>query len=118
GRVAEQLRMLRTAAMPAGRERISHDVADITSSAQLLRYAAAGQLEQLMRQRPDLTQGDVAKGAGFGASQRNAGAALSAALRREFTASQLSKLDDIIGALLATAPDTEGTGGLSSLDLR
>jgi hypothetical protein len=104
--------------MPAGRDRISHDVADITSSAQLLRYAAAGQLEQLRRQRPDLTQGDIGKGAGFGANQRSAGSALSAALRREFTAAQLSKMDDILGALLVPAPDMEGTGGLSSLDLR
>jgi hypothetical protein len=104
--------------MPAGRDRIAHDVADITSSAQLLRYAAAGQLEQLRRQRTDLTQGDFAKGAGFGGNQRSAGSALSAALRREFTAAQLSKLDDILGALLTPAPDMEGTGGLSSLDLR
>src|SRR5690242_19258391 len=37
---------------------------------------------------------------------------------RSSIGNQLSKLDDIIGALLATAPDTEETGGLSSLDLR
>jgi len=42
-----------------------------------------------MRQRPDLTQGDIAKGAGFSANPRNAGSALSAALRREFTASHV-----------------------------
>jgi hypothetical protein len=101
--------------MPAGNERIPQDVTDISSVDQLLGYAAAGQLEQLLAQRPGLTQGRVAQGAGFGANTRNAGAVLSTALRKGLTPQQLQRLDEIIGAL---APDLDGTGGLSSLALR
>ncbi len=101
--------------MPAGKDRIAHDVDDISSDKQLLGYAAAGQLAQLIRQQPSLTQGKIAQGAGFGANRQNAGAALAAALRKGLKAQHLKKLDEIIGAL---APDLDGTGGLSSLALR
>lgn len=101
--------------MPPGRERITHDVTDIGSVRQLLGYATAGQIEQVLRERRALTQGKIAEGAGFGANCRNAGSALSAALRKGLTAHHLQGLDEIIGAL---APDLDGTGGLSSLALR
>jgi hypothetical protein len=101
--------------MPAGHDRISQDVTDISSPAQLLCYAAAGQLEQLLRQRGGLTQGKIAQAAGFGANERNAGAALSHALKDGLNPGQLQGLDEVIGTL---APDPDGTGGLSSLALR
>jgi hypothetical protein len=101
--------------MPPGIVRISQDVTDISSVSQLLGYATAGQIQQLLRQRRALTQGKIAQGAGFGSTSRHAGAALSAGLRRGLNGQQLQRLDEIIGAL---APDLDGTGGLSSLALR
>lgn len=94
---------------------IRQDVTDISSADQLIRYATAGQLAQLLRGRSDLSQTKIAYGAGFGRKQQDAGAFLSASLHRGFTASQLARLDEIIGAL---APGSEQTGGLSSLALR
>jgi hypothetical protein len=102
--------------VPTSRDRsnrISQDITDISSRDQLLRYAAAGQLEPLLRR--GLSQGNIAQGAGMGSNSRNAGPALSKALKTGPTAEQLAGLDEIIGAL---APDLDGTGGLSSLALR
>ena len=97
-----------------GRQRrISQDVTDISSADQLLRFATAGQLEPLLRR--GLTQGKIAQGAGLGSTSRNAGPALSKALKKGPDADQLPRLDEIIGAL---AQDLDGTGGLSSLALR
>jgi hypothetical protein len=97
-----------------GRDRISQDVTDVSSTVQLLRYATAGLVEYLLRRR-GLTQGKIAQGAGLGSSSRTAGPALSVALRSGPTAAQLRGLDEIMGAL---APDMGATGGLSSLALR
>ena len=94
-------------------DRIRQDVTDISSSDQLLRYALAGQLELLLRQ--GFTQGNIAQGAGFGDTSRNAGPALSRALREGPTADQLPGLDEIIGTL---NPDLDDTGSLSSLAMR
>jgi hypothetical protein len=94
-------------------ERIPQDVTDISSSNQLLRYALAGQLELLHIQ--GLTQGKIAQGAGFGDNSRNAGPALSRALRDGPTADRLPGLDEIIGTL---NPDLDDTGSLSSLAMR
>lgn len=102
--------------MPPGytrTDRIPQDVTDISDASQLLRYAAAGQLEPLLRR--GFSQGKIAQGAGFGSVSRNAGPVLSLALRKGFTAAQLHGLDEVIGVL---APDADGTGGLSSLGLR
>jgi hypothetical protein len=96
-------------------ERISQDVTDISSSSQLLRYATAGQLEHLQTQHRAFSQGKIAHGAGLGSNSRNAGAALSTALKKGLSADQIGKLDGIIGAL---AEHQDGTGGLSSLALR
>lgn len=101
--------------MVTGRGRIEQDVTDIGSAEQLLGYATAGQLAMLLRHRRDLSQAKIAHGAGLGGTREGASAALSAALREGLTATQLVRLDDIIGAL---APDLEYTGGLSSLALR
>jgi hypothetical protein len=101
--------------MPPGRERISQNVSDISSVDQLLRYATASQVQRLLTEGSSLTQGKIAKGAGFGSSYPNAGAALSTALRKGLTTQNLQRLDEIIGAL---APDLDSTGGLSSLALR
>ena len=101
--------------MSPDRDRIPQAVTDISSTTQHLGYAAAGQLEQLLRQRRDLNQGKIAQGAGFGGNPRNAGAALSAALRNGLTPQNLQRLDEIIGTL---ASDLDGTGSLSSLALR
>jgi len=94
-------------------DRIRQDVTDISSPDELLRFALAGQLEPLLRR--GLTQGAIALGAGFGASSRNAGPALSRALANGPTAEQLHGLDEIIGTL---NPDLDGVGSLSSLALR
>jgi hypothetical protein len=101
--------------MVTGRGRIEQDVADISSAEQLLGYATAGQLARLLRHRRDLSQAKIAYGAGLGGKREGASAALSAALREGLTATQLIRLDEIIGAL---APDLEYTGGLCSLALR
>ena len=94
---------------------IHQDVADISSTSQLLRFALAGQLGQLRRQSRDLTQAKVALAARLGSNPRGAASAISHALRDGPSADQLQKLDDVIGAL---ASDRHGTGGLSSLALR
>jgi hypothetical protein len=94
-------------------DRIRQDVTDISSAGQLLRYAAAGQLEPLIRR--GITQGKIAQGAGLGANPRIAGPVLAVALKKGPSAKQLRGLDEIIGAL---APELDGTGGLSSLALR
>jgi hypothetical protein len=103
-------------------DRINHDITDITSTKQLLSFAAASQLERVMMQqraanhgRVVLSQGRIAQGAGFGSTRESAGARLSDALRNGLSQNNLHSLDDIIGAL---APDLERTGGLSSLAMR
>ena len=94
--------------------RIRQDVADISSADQLLCYAAACQLEPLIRR--GFTQGKIAQGAAAaGRGRSNANSALSAGLRKGLSTEQLHGLDEIIGAL---APDLDGTGGLCSLELR
>jgi hypothetical protein len=100
----------------ASQERIIQDVTDISSDDQLVSFAAAGRLAQLLRQRIDLSQGKIAQVAGLGSNSRNAGAALSAALRnRRLTALQVQRLDEVVGALTL---GLEGSGGLSTLALR
>ena len=91
----------------------AQDVTDISRVDQLLRYAAAGQLEPLLGN--GFTQERIALGAGLGTTLRTAGPVLATALRDHFTPAQLYGLDEIIGAL---APDLDGRGGLSSLALR
>src|ERR1700722_2849938 len=98
-----------------GSEHIKQDVSDISSADELVSYATAGQLAQLLRHRSDLSQAKVAFGAGLGGKPADAAAALSTALRRSPTAAQLVKLDETIGAL---APELEYTGGLCSLAMR
>jgi hypothetical protein len=104
--------------MPPARDRsdrIRQDVTDISSVEQLLRYATAGQLEQVLERRTGLAQGKIAQAAGLGANPRTAGPVLAVALRTGPTAVQLRGLDEIIGVL---APDLDGTTSLSSLALR
>jgi hypothetical protein len=101
--------------MPVKQERVSPDVTDISSAAQLLSYATAGQVAQLQRLQPDLSQAKIAFGAGLGANPRYAGSILTNAIRKGPTDGQLGKLDEIIGAL---TPDVDRTGGLCSLALR
>jgi hypothetical protein len=96
-------------------DRIRQDITDITHADQLLRYATAGQLAKLQEQRPDLTLGKIAQGAGLGRDPRTAGPVLATALSKGPTLAQLNGLDEIIGALV---PDLDGTGSLSSLALR
>jgi hypothetical protein len=103
--------------MPPKRERddrVQQDVTDIRSASQLLRYAAAGQLERLYRDR-GITQGKVARAAGLGRAASTHGPALTTALREGLSARQLNGLDEIIGAV---DPRVDGTGGLCSLALR
>jgi hypothetical protein len=100
--------------MPAS-ERIRQDVTDIASADQLLRFAAAGQLEQLLRERDDASQAKIAHAAGLSSNRKDANSALSNALSTHLTPKQMQGLDEIIGAL---APDLDGTGGLCSLALR
>jgi len=101
--------------MLPGKDRVCPEVRDISSVAQLLSYAAIGQLAQLQRHLPDISQGRIAHAAGLGGNPRYAGAALTTAMRKGLTDRQLKKLDEIIGVL---APDTDGAGGLCSLALR
>jgi hypothetical protein len=99
-----------------GPKRISHDIIDISSTAQLLRFAVAGQLARVTKPEAGLSQAKIAQAAGFGNSRQAAGVNLSKALAGEKLSSEkLRNLDGIIGVL---APDLEGTGGLSSLALR
>jgi hypothetical protein len=102
--------------MPAAnprKDRVPQDITDISSADQLLRYATAGRLERLIQR--GYTQGKIARGAGFGKNDRNAGPALSRALRRGPTAAELQELDEIIGTL---DPHPDGARRLSSLALR
>jgi hypothetical protein len=94
---------------------IRQDVSDISSADELIRFAAAGQLAQLLRHRRDLSHAKVAYGAGLGQVPKDAGSVLSTALKHGFTAPQLVKLDEVIGALTA---DLSHTGGLCSLAMR
>jgi hypothetical protein len=102
-------------AKSGGNDRIPQPIDDIGSADELLRFATAGQLEQVLRERPSISQAQIALGAGLGTTRPNAAATLSGALRNRLTNGQLQKLDEIIGAL---APDLDGTGGLCSLALR
>jgi hypothetical protein len=95
---------------------VSQEITDISSSDQLLRYAAAGQLARLLSDREFLNNGLVAQGAGFARNRRVAGQELSRSMgSRPLTAKQLKGLDEVIGAL---GRDSDGAGGLSSLALR
>ena len=95
-------------------DRIRQDVTDISDASQLLRYAAASQLEPLLIR--GITQGRIAQGADLGANKLTAGPVLAKALGQGLNARQLRGLDEIITAL---TPDPGGnTGGLSSLALR
>jgi hypothetical protein len=98
-----------------GAGRIPQDVTDISSPDQLLGYATAGQMAQVFRRRPDLSQARIARGARFGRTAADAGAILSAALRKGLTPDQVQRLDEVISTVDA---QLEGTGGLSSLALR
>jgi hypothetical protein len=101
--------------LPNGNERVSPEVADISSDSQLLSFAAAGQLARLQRRLPDVSQGKIAYAASLGSSVRSAGPVLTTAIKKGLTDRQLEKLDEIIGAC---DPDAEGTGGLCSLAAR
>ena len=93
----------------------SQDVKDISDVDQLLRYAIAGQLVPLERQR--FTHQKIAAGAGLAADTRHAGSILAKILvgSERLTSRQLQGLDQVIGALI---PNQDGAGGLSSLALR
>jgi hypothetical protein len=101
--------------MPPATERVPQNVADISDPNQLISYAASGQLEQVLKQRDDVSLRKVAQAAGLGGSPEAAAAALTKALRTVPSPAQLQQLDEIIGALL---PELEDTGGLCSLALR
>jgi hypothetical protein len=92
---------------------IRQDVTEIDSADQLVRYAAAGQLQSVMDQ--GYTQERIAFGAGLGAAPRSAGPVLATALRTGFSARQLHGLDEIVGVL---APELDRAGRLSSLAVR
>jgi len=94
---------------------VAQEVKDISSADELLRYAAAGQLTRLLRDRKFLDHGTVAQGAGFAKNKRGAGQELSRAMATGLSAKQLMGLDEVIGAL---GQNRDGTGGLSSLALR
>ncbi len=95
-------------------DRIQQDVSDVRSDSELLRYAAAGQLELLYR-KMGITQGKIAQAASLGKSRATWAPALATGLRNGLSAKQLNGLDEIIGAL---DPSVDGTGGLCSLALR
>jgi hypothetical protein len=94
---------------------VAQKVTDISDTDQLLRYAAAGQLARLLRDRSFLTNELVAQGAAFARAKRIAGQELARALKNGLSAKQLIGLDEIIGAL---ARPPRSPGGLSSLALR
>lgn len=96
---------------PLVEDRIRQDVPDISSSSQLLRYAVAGQLDRLLKARPDLSQARIAHAAGLGRDANSSKAVLSHALRDGPNADQVMKLDEVIDAVA-------GVTGLSSLYLR
>src|ERR1022692_3276685 len=78
-------------------------------------YATSGQLEQVVKQRDDVTLRKIAQAARLGGTPESAAATLTKALRTGPSPAQLQQLDEIIGALV---PDLEDTGGLCSLALR
>lgn len=90
-------------------------ITDIRSSRQLLEYATRSQIAHIQENWGDVSRERLALGAGFGSIARNAGAALSASLKKGLNDGHLQKLDEIIGAL---DPDLDGRGGLSSLAMR
>jgi hypothetical protein len=92
---------------------IHQDVTEISSASELIRYAAAGQLQLLMDQ--GYTQERIAYGAGLGSTFRSAGPVLATSLRSGFSFKQLHGLDEIVGAL---APELDRAGQLSSLAFR
>lgn len=96
---------------PLGGDRITQDVTDVSASSQLLRYAVAGQLDRLLKARPDLSQAKIAHAAGLGKDANSAKAVLSHALRDGPNAEQVMKLDEVMDAV-------GGVTGLSSLYLR
>lgn len=91
------------------------EVRNIGSADELLRYAAAGQLARLQRDRSFLDNGLIGQGAEFAKPKPGAGRELARALKDGFSAKQLIGLDEVIGAL---ATNLENTGGLASLFLR
>jgi hypothetical protein len=100
---------------------VAQEVTDIRDTDQLLRYAAAGQLARLLRDRSFLTNELVAQGAGFARAKRTAGQELARAMNNGLSAKQLIGLDEVIGALAREqggAGEQDGPGGLSSLALR
>lgn len=103
--------MARRAQGAGGEDRIPQDVTDIASTSQLARYALAGQLDRVLRNRPDLSQAKIADAARLGRDSRSAAAALSHSLRDGPNVEQLMKLEEIFSSL-------GGTAGLSSLYLR
>ena len=85
--------------MPTANERSNHipqEVTDISSADELLRFAAAGQLDSLTRR---FAQGGIALGGGLGATKANANATLARELRNGLSSKHLQGLDMIIGAL-------------------
>src|SRR5262249_5821908 len=91
------------------------EVRDISSVAQLLSYAGIGQLAQLQRHLPDISQGRIAHAAGLGGNPRDAGAGPPPAMGKGLPGPQLKKPDEINGG---SPPVTNGAGGLCSLALR
>jgi len=91
---------------------MTQDVTDISSSAQLVSFATAGQLAQVLIYRGDLSQNKVAYAAGLAGRPIDAGSVLSRALRGRLAGTQLLKLDETIGAI---TPRLDYTGSLSSL---
>jgi hypothetical protein len=65
---------------------VPQEVRDIGSVDELLRYAAAGQLDRLLDDLQFLNNGLVGQGAGFGKNKRRATEALSRALSNGFRA--------------------------------
>ena len=104
--------------MPPTNERSNHipqKITDISSADELLRFAAAGQLDSLTRR---FAQGEIALGGGLGTTKSNANATLARELRSGLSSKHLQGLDTIIGALAQGADGMDGIGGLSSLELR
>ena len=101
--------------MPPSTERVRQDVADISNPNQLISYATSAQLEQVTRQRDDVSLRKIAQAASLGGTPDAAAAALTKSLRAGPSPGQLQQLDEIIGALV---PELEDTGGLCSLALR
>jgi hypothetical protein len=104
--------------MPPTHERSNHfpqKISDISSADDLLRFAAAGQLDSLLKR---FNQGDIALGGGLGTTKGNANATLARELKNGLTSSHLQGLDMIIGAVAQRTDGMDAIGGLSSLELR